>query len=149
MKKELLEKVKSICAKKETCAFDIEKKLSSWGEKNTKPYVEALVKENYINNKRYVAAFVKDKFHLEKWGKLKISSALKTRKIPENLIQEGLSQIDDVAYIQLLDELLAKKRNTITDKSILKVKSKLFRFAASRGFEYDLIYAQIDSLFEK
>lgn len=147
MKKELLEKARSICAMRETCAQVIEKKLVSWKEPETEPYIKVLIKENYINHERYVSAFVKDKFNLEKWGKQKIAVALKMKNIDEKLIQKGLSAIDDQVYNQVLNELLTRKKSTIKDRSVVKVKSKLFRFAASRGFEYDLIYSQINSLF--
>ncbi len=50
-------------------------KLSLWGIENddAEKIIEILIKENFINEARFAAAFVRDKFKYNKWGKIKIA----------------------------------------------------------------------------
>jgi regulatory protein len=71
------------CSRRELCCDDIRNKLQIWGIENNdaSKIIGILEKENFVNESRYAAAFVRDKFKYNKWGKVKIAAHLKSKKM--------------------------------------------------------------------
>lgn len=136
------------CSTSEHCAYDIKKKLTEWGanEQESAQIIDYLQEENFLNEQRFVQAFVKDKVRFSKWGKIKIAFELKMKKINEQEISRTMEQIDEEVYTNILSELLEKKDKSIKYSSQNDRKSKLFRFAQSRGFESSLAIKIIDRI---
>ncbi len=136
-----LHKAAALCSKSEHCENDIYEKLLSYGssEAEAAKIVQYLVAEKYISNERYAVAFVRDKFRFSKWGRIKIAYALRQKKIESALIQTALQEIDDDEYLCALRELLQDKKRHTKAKDKYDMQAKLFRFAASRGFESEAI----------
>jgi regulatory protein len=82
---------------------------------------------------------VKDKFHFNKWGKIKISYSLKQKGLDNNLISNALNTIDEGEYEEMLAVLLKAKLKTIKWEYEYEKMGKLFNFAQSRGFESSII----------
>ncbi len=136
-----LNKAMYLCGKAEKCKADIRKKLYDW-KANPSEYdkiISELEKQKFIDEKRYAKYYVRDKFEFNKWGKIKIRTMLFQKSIPEKIINEALSEIPEKKYIETLKYLLNQKKKSIKDEDKYKQKQKLIRFAASRGFEPDLI----------
>ena len=72
--------------------------------------------------------------------RIKIRYALQQKRIGNNDIVNALSLIDEEAYTTLLADLLEKKSRSINDEDVEVRRSKLLRFAASRGFETELVF---------
>lgn len=72
--------------------------------------IEHLIKEKYIDQQRYCAAFVRDKYRFNQWGRMKIVQALRLKKIPANMISLGLEAIDESEYLSILSGLSSRKR---------------------------------------
>ena len=98
-----------------------------------------MIEDDFINEKRYAVAFVRDKFRLNKWGKIKITMALREKGIEKELILSALDKIDEGEYQELLSMLLKNKSKTIKYDFEYEKQGKLFRFAQSRGFENNVI----------
>lgn len=145
---EIFSKAANYCSKSEKCNFDIFQylKKQDYEQEIIEAVVEKLNSENYINESRYSAAFVNDKFQFSGWGKIKIAYMLGQKQIPSSIINSSLDLIDQQEYEEQLQKILkAKIKNIKTDdKSILK--EKLLRFATSRGFEIENIYKIFDIL---
>ena len=120
---EALHRAAALCSSSEHCITDIREKLSRWGI-----------------GERYAIAFAKDKFRFSGWGRIKIRYALQQKRIGNNDIVNALSLIDEEAYTTLLADLLEKKSRSINDEDVEVRRSKLLRFAASRGFETELVF---------
>ncbi len=140
--KSALNKAMAICATREHCIEDIRMKLDSWGLRgaDAEKIIYTLVKENFINEKRYAEAFVSDKYRQNKWGKLKIAALLRAKHIPPELINPALDSLDEDQYRQTLRELLASHRRVTKAKNDYEMKGKLIRFGLSKGFESHLLY---------
>jgi regulatory protein len=132
----------TLCSKREYCREDIHVKLLSWGnnEKDCDKILNTLEKENFINEIRYCEAFTRDKFRYNKWGKVKIATHLKSKKIPSEKINKALDLIDNELYINTLKDLLAVRNKNITAKNQYDLKGKLLRYGLSKGFESSLLY---------
>jgi regulatory protein len=140
--KTALSKAMQTCSRRELCVSDVETKLESWGVTNSdsRKILDTLLKENFINEGRYAKAFVRDKFSHNKWGKIKIASHLKAKRIPAATINSALEVINISEYISTVETILKLHKKTIKAKNDYELKAKLFRFGLSRGFESSLLY---------
>lgn len=138
---ELLHKAASYCSISEHCISEVELKLNAWGVEagEASKIIEHLIEDDFINEKRFCVAYVKDKFHFNKWGKIKISYSLKQKGLDNKLISNALNTIDDGEYEEMLAVLLKAKLKTIKWEYEYEKMGKLFNFAQSRGFESGVI----------
>ncbi|MFV0471085.1 MAG: regulatory protein RecX [Paludibacteraceae bacterium] len=138
---ELRRKAASYCSMAEHCISDVEIKLKAWGvsPENSQEIVSHLLEQDFINEQRYARAFVREKFEINKWGKIKILLALKEKGIDKDSINNALAHIDEGEYEELLARLLKSKLQTISYEYEYEKQGKLFRFAQSRGFESNVI----------
>jgi len=145
---ELLHKAASYCSISEHCVSEVEEKLSAWGidEKDKAAIILHLKKEGFINERRFCKAYVCDKFRFNKWGKIKISLALRAKSLPKEAIEEGLSFIDDGEYEEMLAAILKTKLTTLKFNFEYEKQGKLFQFAQGRGFENSVIERVIRTL---
>ncbi|MBP6635536.1 MAG: RecX family transcriptional regulator [Paludibacter sp.] len=145
---ELLHKAASYCSISEHCISDVEDKLTAWGMSEDKKHkiIDKLIEDDFINEKRYCIAFTKDKFHFNKWGKIKISYSLKQKGLDSKLIDMALKTIDEGEYEEMLAVLLKNKLKTIKWEYEYEKMGKLFNFAQSRGFESNVIDRVIRTL---
>ena len=143
-----LDKAMAQCSRREFCSDDIRSRLSVWGVKNndSEKIIGVLIRENFINEPRYAAAFVRDKFKYNKWGKVKIAAHLKSKKLSPDVISSALGSIDDEQYIRQLRELLEIHRRSVKAKNQYDLKAKLLRYGLSKGFESSLLYDILNDL---
>ena len=138
---ELLHNAASYCSISEHCVSEVEDKLTAWGvsPEDKNKIIKRLISENFINEKRFCIYFVKDKFRFNKWGKIKISYAMKQKGLSNEQINNALSTIDDGEYEELLASILKTKLVGLKYEYEYEKQGKLFRFAQSRGFESNVI----------
>lgn len=137
-----LKKAMALCAGREVCRKDISVKLASWGvsENERLKITELLAREKYIDEARYSSAFVRDRYHQQKWGRVKITAALRTKGIEESTIQQALGQIDNGEYLTTIRDLISSHRKKVKAKNKYDLKGKLLRYGLSKGFESHLLY---------
>lgn len=139
---EALHRAAALCSSAEHCTADIREKLARWGvtEADSCTIIDRLVQERFIDEQRYAVAFVKDKFRFSGWGRIKMRYALQQKHIDGSDIDHALATLDEEQYNDRLLELLQAKSRSIRDDDPEARRAKLFRFAASRGFESSLIF---------
>ena len=142
-----LARVAALCSRCEQAESDIRRKLLSWGLSvaDADAIIDRLINDRFLDSLRYASAFVRDKFRFEGWGRIKIAYQLKMKSIPPHIISEALSLIDEDEYIASLTRILQVKKRSLASKEPLQAKASLLRFAASRGFEPELIYKHLPS----
>jgi regulatory protein len=145
-----LNKAMALCSSREYCCEDIRNKLTLWGVDNndSEKILEILLKENFINETRYAAAFVRDKFKYNKWGKVKIAAHLKFKKLNSSVTNTALDSIDNELYIKTLRNIIESHQRTVKSKNQYDLKAKLLRFGLSKGFESSLLYEILNDLGE-
>jgi regulatory protein len=141
-----IEKAKKFCAYQERAHSEVRKKLYEWGmdKEHVEGIISKLITEGFINEERFATSFARGKFRIKKWGKNKIKTELKKRKITEYCINKALSEIDRKEYYKTLKEIISKKEKEIKEKNDLKRKNKLSQYAISRGFEPELVWDVIN-----
>ncbi|MBQ0156636.1 MAG: RecX family transcriptional regulator [Bacteroidales bacterium] len=147
-KDEALAKMSMLCAESEKCKTDIADKLKRHGlsTDDIESILTYLESERFIDEARYSKFFAKDKYRFAKWGRKKIEYALKMKRIPVDFINEALEEIPDDAYEETMMNVLTSKLKTIKFQNRYDAKGKLFRFAASRGYESGVALEAIDKI---
>jgi regulatory protein len=137
-----LKRAAALSSNQERCSSDIREKLKTWkvSEKDADKIIQVLTREKFLDDARYAAFYVRDKFRFNGWGKIKLRVMLNQKGIPGPLIEEALAQIDPELYRETCARLITDKAATLKETNQFKRKGKLFRFAAQRGFESDLIH---------
>ena len=138
---EMLSTMAKYCSTAERCVNDVRKKIKAEGlpYDAEKRIIEYLLREKFIDEKRFCRSFVNDKFKFNHWGRIKICYELKSRHIPQDVYYEAIENIDEDEYISVLTDILKSKKRTTNGRSPQDIFQKLCRFAASRGFETPLI----------
>lgn len=148
--KDALKYSMKLCSKSERCRSEVREKLAGFGvrDSDTEKVLAELEKEKFIDESRYASMFAADKLRFNKWGKIKIRYILNQKKIPAEIIDRALGDMDPIQYAELLRQELVKKKRTIRSGSSWEKRNKLFRFASQRGFESDLIREVLDREFD-
>lgn len=135
------EKLAALCARGEHCQHDMLEKLRQWGvdEEAQARVMERLVRERYVDDARYAAAFVHDKVRYNQWGRRKIEQALWMKHIDADVAQDALDAVDDEEYISQLRPLLCLKRKGIQARNEYELNMKLMKWAMGRGYTMDII----------
>jgi regulatory protein len=146
-----ISKAMAICSKAEKCISDIETKLQTWEvtSDDSKKIIKTLIEEKFIDQERYARFFVRDKFRFNHWGRVKIAYMLKGKRVSAELIQQALEEIGDDTYIETLSGLLKEKAHKTKSVNEYDLKGKLYRFAQSRGFEYEVIGTALKNIDKK
>lgn len=135
----------SRCSQKEYCRSELAQKMRQKGASSalTEQLLQRLESERYVDETRYARAFVSDKFRFESWGKMKIRYTLQQKGLSNNDIEEGLSAISEEDYKNSLKVFLNHKLKTTKGETAYDIKSKAARSAITRGFEPQLVFAQL------
>lgn len=136
------------CATAEYCLNDWQRKFQMKGlpPRDIERVLDRLVDEGFINEARFVRAYVHDKALYDHWGQLKIRQSLMLKRLPPALIEEALRETDRGLWEENLLDLLRQKRRSIKADTPFEERQKLLRFAAGRGYEPALIYQAVNRL---
>ena len=137
-----LQRAAALCSRQEQCTRHVRDKLAEWNvdDVEAEKIIIKLQEEKFLDDRRYATYFVRDKFRLNHWGKVKISHMLRQKGIDAAILTSALELIDQDAYLETCVELLRNKSASLKEKNHFTKKGKLFRFASGRGFEPDIIH---------
>jgi regulatory protein len=142
-----LEKAMRYCSYQERCVQDLEKRFYAWNVKKTDwdKILDDLIAEDFLNENRYVEAFIRGKFRMKKWGKNKIKMGLIAKRVfnEKQFNTVVASEIEEEEYLNTLKELIEKKAALINEEDILKKQDKLYRYMMSKGYESELISKEL------
>lgn len=143
-----LQAVMNTCARMERSEYDVLQTLRRWeiSTEDAQKILARLTADKFVDNSRYATAFVREKISSGGWGKHKILAALKAKRISKYIIDEVMELVDSDSQTTNLTEILQRKSLTVKAKDAYDMRNKLFRFAMSRGYEYDQVKTAIDSI---
>ena len=144
-----LQKIKHFCSYQERSHQEVKEKLYSFGlyKADVELLLSQMIEENYLNEERFAVAFAGGRFRIKRWGRIKIGNELKQRRISEYCIKRGLASIDEKEYMNTLQKLFEKKRESLkAEKNSSIKKQKTWSFLMQRGFEPQLISEFINEM---
>lgn len=138
----------ALCARVETCAADLLKKLKAWklAEEEVSAVIERLRSDGFLDDERFASAYVKDKFRFNGWGKRKILYMLRSKSIAPEILEAAFAEIGDGAFSEKLRKLMVEKAKHIKGRDPYEKRARLVRFALSRGFDLDEVNALLDEM---
>lgn len=143
-------KIASYCAYQERCQQEVRTKLYSYElyRDEVEELLSWLIQENYINEERFAITFAGGKFRIKKWGKFKITQALKQKDISEYCLKKAMQEIDMEDYLVTIKELATKKRNeyALRISNEYQLRDKTAKHIISKGFEPALVWQIIKEL---
>lgn len=145
--KRLVDKIERYCAFQERCKQDVRIKLIQLGvaESSIDSIIRQLDKKGFVNEARYAKAFARDKFNLHQWGRIKIEHALQQKNIPQRLIDEGLAEIEDAEYRNVLQAVFGKKQKELSElKDDLIRNDRIATYLIGKGFEPELVWEVVN-----
>ena len=97
--------------------------------------------DRFVDDRRYAAAFAREKSSLQGWGPVKIRFQLRGKGISDEIISEALQEVDPEKAASKLDKLAADKYRLLKDDP--QCKLKLLKALLSRGYNYDEVEAAV------
>jgi regulatory protein len=135
------EKIRNWCAYQERAPKETADKLYEYGltKSEAEQILAELISENFLNEERYARVFASGKFRIKKWGRVKIKAELRAKKISDYSINKALKAIEGAAYEETIRTVLEKRMKVIKEPNRIRKSYKLLQYAASRGFEKDMV----------
>ena len=146
--KEIEFKLKQYCSYQDRCHSEVENKLLKFNliSQAKDQILFNLINEDYLNETRFCKSFVRGKFKIKNWGKRRIIQELKSRKISKFNIKKGLSEINEIEYLEKFENLFNKKLSSLENLNRIDKKKKIFSYLQYRGWETNLIYEKINQI---
>ncbi len=145
---EALQKLMHYCSYRDRSQKEVEDKLDELRmipEAKEKIIIN-LMQENFLNEERFSRSFVRGKFRIKKWGRIKITQELKKREISSPIIKLGLTEIKEEEYRKTLYELAEKKAEQISEPNSYKKKKKLADHLLRKGYESHLVFECLNDI---
>lgn len=108
--------------------------------------LQKLIDSKFIDDRRYAEAFVRDKMRFSGWGAFKLRSALHAKGIAGEIVDEVLRSLDRDNMADRLRDRLERKMRTVKFTSRYDLKTKLMRYGASLGYDFESVADVVDSL---
>jgi regulatory protein len=137
----MLQKSEAFCAYQERSSHEVLEKLKRLGaqEGEVIQIINSLIENKFLDDERFAKAYAVGKLRIKHWGVNKIKQGLQLKRIERELINEAIQNMyNEENYLGILHDIAARKWQELhKEKDPWMRKQKLFRFLASRGFNYD------------
>ena len=141
------DRMRALCSRREYCRKDILKKVMTaldGDAAKAEEVVGKLVEERYVDDRRYAAAFARDKASIAGWGAAKIRFMLAAKGVDREIIASALEEVDVSRADARLEKLMENKARSLKDDPQRRIK--LLRFGVGRGYGYEEVSSVIDRI---
>ena len=135
-----LQSLMRMCARSERSSDDAMRLMRRWGlaEEDAHNVLARLQAERFIDDARYAEAFVRDKLNLSGWGAYKIKMALRAKGVSSDIVESVVApMLAETDMAERLEDIMVRRMRTLKYNSPYDAKTKLIRFAASRGYDME------------
>ena len=142
-----LSRLQKLCSKAEYCVADIRRKALKDLEGDTdaaEEVVRQLIRDRYVDDARYAAAFAREKANIQGWGPVKIGFQLRGKGIADAVIKEALQEIEPEKADAKLEKVLEAKARTLQGDPQFKLK--LLKFGLTRGYNYPQVEKAVSKI---
>lgn len=141
------DRMRALCSRREYCRKDVLKKVMTaldGDAAKAEEVVGKLVEERYVDDRRYAAAFARDKASIAGWGAAKIRYMLAAKGVDREIIASALEEVDVSRADARLEKLMENKARSLKDDPQRRIK--LLRFGVGRGYAYEEVSSMIDRI---
>ena len=144
------EKAKRYCSFQERCLLDLTNRFRAWNVEKSDwdKIIDDLIDEDFLNEQRYVEAFVRGKFKMKKWGRNKLKMGLVAKRAYNESQFNSVfnAEIDAQEYLNTITELIDKKSLLINEANNFIKKDKIYRYMLTKGYESELVVKEVNRL---
>lgn len=146
--REALQYAMRLCSVREMCKSDIIKKIKVKGVGNAdaEKIIDELVKNRFIDEYRYVRAFVNDKVKFSRWGVQRIKMHLQQKGISASIINELCQGIESEKLLENGRKLALAKLKSVQKDKPLSQQRKIYNLLLYRGYDVNMIWRIIKEL---
>jgi regulatory protein len=137
------------CGYQERTEKEVQEKLRAWGveqKSEEERIIKALRVNRFLDEERYVEAFIRGKFSGKQWGKRKLLAALGKKGLSQALIQQGLAAIETTDYLQTLHRVADRKKKSLAGATSIQKRQKLTNYLLQKGYEPDLVCQTVQEI---
>lgn len=141
------DRMRALCSRREYCRKDVLKKVMTaldGDAAKAEEVVGKLIEERYVDDRRYAAAFARDKASIAGWGAAKIRYMLAAKGVDREIIASALEEVDVSRADARLEKLMENKARSLKDDPQRRIK--LIRFGVGRGYAYEEVSSMIDRI---
>ena len=136
------QEVARYCSYQERPEQEVRAKLRALGitqKAEEDQFIQVLKAEKFLDEERYIEAFIRGRVLGKHWGKRKLLVALNKKGLDPALIQKGLDAIEEADYLQGLREVADRKKQSLTGKDPKQHRQKLSNYLRQKGYEPALV----------
>lgn len=136
-----LQSLMRFCAYRERAEYEVHQKAVQLGmlPAQIKSAMATLKEEGFLNQERFLRAYVHDKRTFQGWGPYKIQAHLRHYDIPNADIQQALDEVSPEFWMTSLQKLVHQKTSLPPEDWDVVQRQKMFRWLYGRGFSSDQI----------
>ena len=137
-----LKAIQHYCAYQERCHSEVRNKLLELNFRGLEleEAIASLIADNFLNEERFARSYIRGKFRMKQWGRRKIVTELKKKKVSDYCIRKGLLEIDEDEYRNTLQLLFDKKVVELKSETNTWIrKQKVQRYLIQKGYEPDMV----------
>lgn len=145
---EIKQKLVNYCVYQDRCHSEVEIKMKEFLliQEAKDDIFLYLIKENYLNEERFVRSYIRGKFYIKNWGKNKIRSHLIQKKISDKLIIRCFDEIFDEDYKAVALKIFENYYSKLTNLKVYQKKSKTIGYLINKGYEYEIIQKILENV---
>lgn len=143
---EIKQKMINYCVYQDRCHQEVEQKMKEFLliPEAKDEILLYLIRENYLNEERFVRSYIRGKFYLKHWGRNKIKNHLKFKGVSEKLVQSCYDEIDAEDYVVTIKKIYQQYYEKQKGLKEYQKQAKTIKYLIGRGFEYDIIQEVIN-----
>lgn len=145
---EAREKIRAFCLYRERSQKEVYDKLITYGllPEIADTLISELIQERFLDEERFARAFVRGKYKIKKWGRIKIKQALYPHRLSDYVLRKAFTEIDPDKYYQNLLDRTEKRWPLTKGTNDYQRKQKLRAYLLRNGYEGDLIQEALEEL---
>ena len=150
-KEQAFQKLKHYCGYQERSHAEAREKLYAYGlyKQEVEEIISRLIEEDYLNEERFAIAFAGGKFRIKGWGRVKITQALKEKRVSDYCIRKAMKEIEELNYDSSLKKFAAAKwRSLKSEKNVFIRMKKTQDHLLRKGYEVQRVNVVVNKLRE-
>lgn len=123
-------------------------KEKGYDEDKIENAIKYCIEKNYINDKDFAEAFIRDKININKLGSQRIKYELISKGVSSNIIDEVLEPNHE-EELNMAMELALKKIHSYRNDDYNAIYRKLGGYLQRRGYSFDIIRKVLNNVLDK
>lgn len=107
--------------------------------------ISRLMKMDYLDDRRFTEAYIKDKLNFTSWGDYKIINELNKLGISSLYIEDNTDLLNDDVLNERMRKIIDKDIRTNKKYSGLKLKNKIYNHLLTSGYSKEKVISLINS----